>query len=120
MTQDSDNELNNESINPNESNKVSEGETFSFLPYDNDHQSLQIGELTFENQTDKVIVYGDIEIHKDKQGLSQALKLQKLFDLMVAELQATDSKAGLQDSLEKQGLLDDQEQSSKEVDNPFS
>ena len=39
---------------------------------------------------------------------------------MVAELQATDSEAGLQDSLEKQGLLDNQEQSSKEVDNPFS
>ena len=120
MAQDSDNELNNESMEHGQSDKMPEGETFSFLPYDNDHQSLQIGELTFENQTDKVIVYGDIEIRKDKQGLSQALKLQKLFDLMVAELQATDSKAGLQDSLEKQGLLDGQEQSSKEVDNPFS
>lgn len=93
---------------------------FAFKPYENDHQSLQIGELVFENQTDKVIAYGDIEITKDEQGLSQALKLQQLFNLIVAELQAAEQAGDFTQDCNKQGGLASQESFSKEVDNPFS
>lgn len=94
--------------------------SFAFKPYENDHQSLQIGELVFENQTDKVIAYGDIEITKNKQGLDQALKLQQLFNLIVTELQSAEQAGDFTQDSNKQGLLDSKPSVSKEVDNPFS
>ncbi|SUD92213.1 hypothetical protein [Psychrobacter phenylpyruvicus] len=93
---------------------------FAFKPYENDHQSLQIGELVFENQTDKVIAYGDIEITKNKQGLEQALKLQQLFNLIVAKLQSAEQAGDFTQDSNKQGGITGQESFSKEVDNPFS
>lgn len=100
--------------------EVLKAEPFAFKPYENDHQSLQIGELTFENQTDKVIAYGDIEITKNQQGLSQALKLKELFDLIVAELQSAEQAGDFTQDSNKQGLRESEESFSKEVDNPFS
>lgn len=119
------NEINQNPIDPettekNEGQYIPPVEKFAFLPYENDHQSLQIGELTFENQTDKVIVYGDIEINKDRQGLNQAIKLQRLFNLIVSELEAAEQAGQLTEPSHKQGSADRQSQSSKEVDNPFS
>lgn len=93
---------------------------FSFQPYNNDHQSLQIGELIFENQTDKVIVYGDIDIYKDQQGLSQALKLQRLFNMIVDELQTAKSAGELKENDAAQNNRNQKAQISKKVDNPFS
>ena len=93
---------------------------FAFMPYKNDHQSLQIGDLTFENQTDKVITYGDIEITKDKQGLNRALKLQKLFNLIVDELINAEQTGQFTETSHKEGVAERQSQFSKEVDNPFS
>ena len=95
-----------------------------FAPFENDHQSMQIGELIFENQTDKVIVYGDIDITKTVTGLEQALKLQQIFNDIVAQLQhaeqgveadKTDNEVATEEGAERE-----QQQLGKEVDNPFS
>lgn len=45
--------------------------------FENDHEALQIGALTIENQFDCVIISGDVQIHHDETGKAQA---QALYD----------------------------------------
>ncbi len=47
-------------------------------PFANNHQSMQIGELTIENQTDKIIIYGDIDLYLNEIGFEQAKQLNEL------------------------------------------
>mgnify|MGYP003603171621 FL=1 len=46
-------------------------------PFANNHQSMQIGDLVIENQIDKVIIYGDIELQRNDVSLQQAKKLHE-------------------------------------------
>ena len=39
-------------------------------PFDS-NKSISIGDLTIENSEDKVIIYGDLEITRDKAGLNK-------------------------------------------------
>lgn len=89
-----------------------------FAPFENDHQSMQIGELIFENQMDKVIIYGDIDVTKSKEGLENALKLQKVMNDIVTQLQSAEEADTLLNT--KQQAVENETQSGKEVDNPFS
>ena len=41
-------------------------------PFANNHQSMQIGELVIENQEDKIIIYGDINLVLNDTGYEQA------------------------------------------------
>lgn len=43
--------------------------------FDNDSEVLQIGALTIENQTDCVLISGDVQIAKDRLGKQQAYAL---------------------------------------------
>lgn len=77
--------------------------------FENDHEVLQIGALTFENQYDSVIITGDVEIFKNQNGKEQA---QALYDFA----------KNLLESLEKADLTT-QMPPTKEagvVDNPFA
>lgn len=47
-------------------------------PFANDSESMQIGELVIENQQDKVIIYGDIDIYRNSTGFEQAKQLHEL------------------------------------------
>ncbi|WP_352339139.1 hypothetical protein [Psychrobacter sp. 16-MNA-CIBAN-0192] len=47
-------------------------------PFANNHQSMQIGDLVIENQTDKVIIYGDIDLQLNTIGYEQAQQLHAL------------------------------------------
>lgn len=58
----------------------------SIKPYQNEEESLAIGELTIENRMDRVSVYGSIELTKDKTGLQQAKALKDVLDAVVAAL----------------------------------
>jgi transcriptional regulator of heat shock response len=51
-----------------------------YKPFDG-NQSITITDLTIENSADKVIIYGDMEITRDKTGLE---KLNKLLELLEA------------------------------------
>jgi hypothetical protein len=59
----------------------------SIKPYQNEEESLAIGELTVENRLDRVSVYGSIELTKDKAGLQQAKTLKEVLDAVVAVLE---------------------------------
>ena len=57
-------------------------------PFADDTASVAIGELTVENGTDRIAVYGSLDVTRDKQGLAQARALQALLAQAIAVLQA--------------------------------
>ena len=59
-------------------------------PYQNESESLQIGDLTIENRIDRVSIFGSINITRDKEGLAYAQQLQSILQLTLAELEAAD------------------------------
>ena len=44
-------------------------------PFADDAASVSIGSLTVENGTDRVAIYGSLDLTHDKQGLAHALAL---------------------------------------------
>jgi hypothetical protein len=58
-----------------------------FQPFSDDSASLSIGELTVENGTDKVALYGSLNVTRDKNGLRQAKALKAALDAVVRALE---------------------------------
>lgn len=93
-------------------------------PFANDSESMQIGELVIENQQDKVIVYGDIDIYRTAKGLEQAQQLHELFGKIVQAL-STASTQTLGPETLADGTIDegknqaDNDEDSDLTDNPF-
>lgn len=83
-------------------------------PFANNHQSMQIGELVIENQQDKIIIYGDIDLTFDATGHQQA---QQLHDLTSKILQAFENNSNYNNNDDKSKEKDDQ--LDKNIDNPF-
>ena len=48
---------------------------------------LQVGGLTVENGTLRIALYGNLEITRDKAGLSLARQMKALLDQVVASLE---------------------------------
>ena len=57
-------------------------------PFANEGNRLGIGGLTVENRTDRVSVYGGLDLTRDKPGLAHARELQTLLDRVVRALEA--------------------------------
>ncbi|MEZ7503082.1 MULTISPECIES: hypothetical protein [Psychrobacter] len=83
-------------------------------PFANNHQSMQVGDLVIENQKDKVIIYGDIDLTLDASGYEHA---QQLHELMSRVINAFESKNLYSNNDDKSKENDDQ--SGKDIDNPF-
>lgn len=56
-------------------------------PFANEADSVGIGDLTIENRTDRVSVYGSIDLTRDRQGLKHARDLRDLMDRIVTALE---------------------------------
>ena len=56
-------------------------------PFQNESETLRIGELTIENRIDQLELYGSLAITRDKAGLQHALRLKALLDAAVLHLQ---------------------------------
>lgn len=80
-----------------------------FKPYENDTESTAIEDLTLENQTDCINLYGDLQITRDQYGLQIAKELQALLNAIVAELEADPA---LPEKIQRTP--------EGEIDNPFS
>ena len=80
----------------------------TFLAFADDCSSYTLDNLTFENNADRLSVYGDMQIQRDQQGLQQLLALQSLINQAVIALQAD-------------ATLPEQLPATKhnEIDNPF-
>ncbi len=57
-------------------------------PFADDTASVSLGELTIENGTDRVALYGSLDITRDKAGLAQAKALQAVLAQAIAVLAA--------------------------------
>ena len=57
-------------------------------PFADEDGSISIAGLTIENGTDRVGLYGSLDLTRDKQGLTQARVLQALLDQAVRYLEA--------------------------------
>lgn len=95
-------------------------------PFANDSESLQVGDLVIENQQDKVILYGDIDIYRSEKGLEQAQQLHELFGKIVQVLTAESAKNELPTSqltvkttLNEGKNQENSDEDSQLIDNPF-
>ena len=59
----------------------------SIKPFENEEESLSIGDLTVENRTDRVELYGRVHLTRDKQGLAKARQMKELIDGVLAVLE---------------------------------
>ncbi len=57
-------------------------------PFADDAASISIGGLTIENGTDRLTIYGTLELTRDKRGLADARALKALVDDAAAHLEA--------------------------------
>ena len=57
-------------------------------PFADDSGSLGIGGLTVENGTDRVAVYGSLDLTRDKAGLEHAREVHALLGCIVETLEA--------------------------------
>jgi len=80
------------------------------IPFADDAASVSIGSLTVENGTDRIAIYGSLDLTHDKQGLARALALKALLDRAVQHLQ---SQQSLPDTVETP-------KAPKSVPNPFT
>lgn len=83
-------------------------------PFMNNHESMQIGDLVIENQEDKIIIYGDINLVFDEVGYKQA---QQLHELTSKIMLAFENKDQYSNNDDKSKEKDDQ--SGRVIDNPF-
>jgi hypothetical protein len=78
-------------------------------PFTNESESLGLGDLTIENRTDRISIYGSINLTRDKAGLEHARMLKAVLDRVV---QALESERDLPDRIASPDMPD-------EVANPF-
>ena len=56
-------------------------------PFADEAASLAIGKLTIENRTDRVGLYGRLELTRDREGLRQARRLAAVLAAVVEALE---------------------------------
>ena len=80
-------------------------------PYANESEVVQIEGLTIENRLDRISIYGEIDITKDKEGLKAAKKLKNIIDAALKVLESEDANIKLADKITVDKTVT--------VDNPF-
>jgi hypothetical protein len=78
-------------------------------PFANESESLSIGDLTIENRTDRIAIYGSIDLTRDRAGLAHARMLKAVLDKVV---QVLENEKNLPDKIVPPDMTD-------EVANPF-
>lgn len=63
----------------------------TFQAFADDCSAYTLDNLTFENNADRLAIYGDIQIQRDQQGLQQLLVLQNLINQAIMALQADEA-----------------------------
>lgn len=87
----------------------------TFTPFENDSQSLNIGEFTLENQGEQVNLYGSMTLTKDKDSLAQAKQLQAILAQAIDYLEKNQA-----DKIEKAEIIANQQANVEAVNNPFA
>jgi hypothetical protein len=64
----------------------------TLTPFVDDAASVSIGKLTIENGTDRVALYGSLDLTRDQQGLAHA---RALLAILQATVQVMEAQKGL-------------------------
>jgi hypothetical protein len=56
-------------------------------PFENESDSLAVSNLTIENRTDRIEIYGTLHVMRDKSGLANARTLKSVIDEIVKALE---------------------------------
>jgi translation initiation factor 6 (eIF-6) len=56
-------------------------------PFADESESLGIGDLAIENRTDRISIYGSIDLTRDRAGLAHARMLKAVLDNVVQVLE---------------------------------
>jgi hypothetical protein len=59
-----------------------------FIPYANESDVVEFGNLMIENRVDRITLSVDIDLTRDMQGLQQARQLQRMLNDVVAVLES--------------------------------
>jgi hypothetical protein len=59
----------------------------AFVPFANEADVLEVGDLMIENRLDRITLSGDVDITADQQGLAAARILHDLLGEIVAKLE---------------------------------
>ena len=59
----------------------------SINPFQNESDTLQIGDLTIDNRLDRLSFYGSLDITRDKEGLATARELMDILEMVVVKLE---------------------------------
>lgn len=62
----------------------------TIIPFDEQPDQMSLGYFNIENCTDRVAIYGALNVTRDKLGLDNARTLKKVLDKIVATLEAED------------------------------
>ena len=62
--------------------------TRTLTPFADNAASLSIGEMTLENGQERIALYGNLDLTRDKQGLQHARALKAVLDQVVRVLEA--------------------------------
>ena len=60
----------------------------SFSPFTNESEVLAIGGISIENRLDRVSIFGDLDITRDKAGLEAVQQLRQLLESVQLYLRA--------------------------------
>jgi hypothetical protein len=82
----------------------------SIHPFQNESEVVTFDSLTIENRTDRVTIYGNIDVTRDKAGLASARQLRQILDDVVRTLEA---ESNLPDQVAPP-------KATKSVKNPFA
>lgn len=66
-----------------------------FVPFANEADVLQVGNLTIENRIDRITLNGDVDLTLDKAGLAKAKQLHQLLSDVVAKMEAAELPGSL-------------------------
>ena len=64
------------------------GVNMSFSPFTNESEVLAIGGISIENRLDRVSIFGDLDITRDKAGLEAVQQLRQLLESVELDLRA--------------------------------
>jgi hypothetical protein len=56
-------------------------------PFANAGEAMIVGGLTVENRTDRVSLYGSLDLTRDRQGLARARELKALLERVIQALE---------------------------------
>lgn len=60
----------------------------AFVPYANEADVVEIGNLMLENRLDRITISGDVDLTMDAPGLAHARRLHEILGAVVARLEA--------------------------------